>query len=71
VPGISRTPSSYLAPVAAVFLALGDAEGALEWLERSYQQKNPSLRFINRTHYRRLEGNPRFVDLLRRVGLPQ
>jgi eukaryotic-like serine/threonine-protein kinase len=59
----------YLAPVAAVFLALGDAEGALDWLERANGQKHPSLRFIVRRHYASLESEARFSDLLQRIGL--
>jgi tetratricopeptide (TPR) repeat protein len=60
----------YIAHVAPVFLALGQVDDALEWLERFYAQRHPSLRFIVRRHYARLEGDPRFLDLLRRIGVP-
>lgn len=57
--------------VAWVLLALDDAEGALAWLERSYQQKHPGLRFIARSPGPHLASDPRYVDLRRRIGLPQ
>ena len=57
--------------VATVFLALDDVAGALEWLERSYRQRHPSLRFINwRSEFARLEDDPRYTDIRRRIGLP-
>jgi Flp pilus assembly protein TadD len=56
--------------VAWVLLALDDVEGALAWLERSYQQKHPILRLMGRSRDPRLADDPRYVDLLRRIGLP-
>lgn len=56
--------------VATVFLALGEVEGALAWLERSYEQRHPGLRFIGGiAGFAPLEGDPRFADLRRRIGL--
>jgi adenylate cyclase len=55
--------------LATVFLALNDVEGALAWLELSYQERHPQLRFIGGLRYARLENDPRFLDLLRRIGL--
>ncbi|MBA4159633.1 MAG: tetratricopeptide repeat protein [Gemmatimonadetes bacterium] len=61
----------YAPHVAWVLLALDDVEGALAWLERSYQQKHPILRFMGRSRDPRLADDPRYADLLRRIGLPQ
>jgi TolB-like protein/Flp pilus assembly protein TadD len=56
--------------VATVLLALNDTEGALAWLEQAYRERHPQLRFIATVPgYGPLAGDPRFVDLLRRVGL--
>lgn len=52
-----------------VLLALDDVEGALAWLERAYQQKNPGLRFIERSRDPHLAHDPRYLDLWRRIGL--
>ncbi|MGE5715684.1 MAG: tetratricopeptide repeat protein, partial [Acidobacteriota bacterium] len=62
VPGSSR---------ALCCLGLGDLERALEWLERGYEQRDsllPYLRVIRA--FRPLDPDPRFQDLLRRLGLP-
>lgn len=61
----------YQPGLAAVFSALGDVDGAIDWLERSYQQKHPSLRFLGGPAFASLEGDPRYRDLRRRIGLPQ
>jgi tetratricopeptide (TPR) repeat protein len=60
----------YRPVVGAVFVALGDVDGALEWLERSYQQRHPQLRFIAGREDPRLANDLRYLDLLRRIGLP-
>jgi hypothetical protein len=40
------------------------------WLEQAYRERHPMLRFIaGRPEYTPLEADPRFVDLLRRIGL--
>jgi TolB-like protein/DNA-binding SARP family transcriptional activator len=59
--------------VASVLLALDDVDGALAWLERSYQQRHPSLRLnvLARLRDSPLGDDPRFLDLRRRVGLPR
>ena len=56
--------------VATVFSALNDLDGAIDWLERSYQQRHPVLRFIDGPTFARLEGDPRYLELRRRIGLP-
>jgi TolB-like protein/Flp pilus assembly protein TadD len=59
--------------VAIVFLSLDDTDAALEWLERSYRQRHPQLRFMGGNTspgFEALDGDPRYQDLLRRVGLP-
>ena len=56
--------------VATVFLALDDVDGALLWLQRSYAQRHPQLRLIGQhASLARLDGDARFVDLMRRVGV--
>jgi TolB-like protein/DNA-binding SARP family transcriptional activator len=63
------------AHVATVFLAMDDVEGALDWLERSERERNPELRaralaVLKDPLFARLQPEPRFRDLLRRVGFP-
>jgi len=56
--------------VATVLLALNDLEGALDWLERSYGERHPQLRFIaGDPIFKPFEVEPRYIDLLRRIGV--
>ena len=58
--------------LAAVYLYAGDRDRALEWLEKSYEERDPNLPFIGRgPKWDPLRSDPRFQDLLRRIGLPQ
>jgi len=68
--GAART-GVYEPFAATVFSALGDVDGAIGWLERSYRQKHPLLRFLGGPGFASLERDPRYRDLLRRIGLPQ
>jgi tetratricopeptide (TPR) repeat protein len=57
--------------VATVFLALGDVEGAISWLESAYLERHPDLlRLPADPRFAALKGDPRFMDLLDRIGLP-
>jgi TolB-like protein len=61
----------YLNPVhiAAVYSALGDKDQAIEWLERGYRGKNSWMKWIAiEPQLERLRTDPRFQDLVRRVG---
>jgi len=57
--------------VAAVYTALGDKDRAFVWLEKAYAAHSPSLPgFLVYPLFDPLRSDPRFKDLLRRVGLP-
>jgi hypothetical protein len=52
------------------YLGLGDNEQALAWLERAYQEHAPILQYIKvHPFLDPLRNDPRFTDLVRRVGL--
>lgn len=56
--------------VATVLLALDDLEGALDWLERSFGERHPQLRFIGGDPtFKPFEVEPRYRELLRRIGV--
>ena len=60
-------PPSYL---AIVYLALGDKEKALEYLNRSYQDRSEQLLYLGvEPLVDPLRGDPRFDALLKQVGL--
>jgi TolB-like protein/DNA-binding winged helix-turn-helix (wHTH) protein/tetratricopeptide (TPR) repeat protein len=58
--------------MAAVYVGLGDKEQALIWLERAYQDKSECFIELKAdAMFDPLRSDPRFVNLLRRVGLEE
>jgi TolB-like protein/thioredoxin-like negative regulator of GroEL len=58
--------------VAAVYAALGEKERAFEWLERAYEERTTWMVYLGTSpQFDSLRSDPRFADLLRRVGLPE
>jgi TolB-like protein/DNA-binding winged helix-turn-helix (wHTH) protein/Flp pilus assembly protein TadD len=57
------------ANIALIHVGLGDQDTALEWLNKAYDARfNPSI--LLRPAFDPLRANPRFKDLLHRIGLP-
>jgi TolB-like protein/Flp pilus assembly protein TadD len=57
--------------IALIHVGLGDTERAMQWLERAYQERSDGLVFLKvDPRLDRLRSDPRFVSLVRRVGLP-
>jgi serine/threonine-protein kinase len=57
--------------LANVYAALGDKDQAFEWLEKAYRERAPQLRGIKiGPVWDPLRSDPRFADLLKRIGLP-
>lgn len=62
----------YVSPynVALIYNGLGEREETLAWLEQGYQKRDPRLTFLKvEPKWNNLRSDPRFQDLLRRVGL--
>jgi TolB-like protein/Flp pilus assembly protein TadD/predicted Ser/Thr protein kinase len=60
-------------PIAMLYTELKDKESAFEWLEKAYQRHSGGLGLISLkgdTEYDSLRSDPRFADLLRRMGFP-
>lgn len=65
--GQRRSPGMYLAPVCA---GLGDMDRAFAWLEKDFQAHSGGLVYITFFPiYDTLRDDPRYTDLLRRMGL--
>jgi serine/threonine protein kinase/tetratricopeptide (TPR) repeat protein len=70
---IQASAYRYVAPseIASIYFAAGDKERGFEWLEKAYNERESSLEEIRDdpaiAPYR---SDPRFADLLRRMGLP-
>ena len=57
--------------VATVYVGLGDNDSAFEWLERDFGNRVPNLPQIRIFgQWQGLGKDPRYFDLLRRMGLP-
>ncbi len=58
--------------IAAQSAMIGETEEAMTWLERAYEERDPQL-LIAKTDPRLdpLRSDPRFQDLLRRIGFPE
>jgi TolB-like protein/Tfp pilus assembly protein PilF len=55
--------------IAMVYASLGDADQAMNWLEKGFEERfNPGV--LLRPGFDPLRSDPRFQNLLRRVGLP-
>ncbi len=58
--------------VAYVYAALGDADATFEWLEKAYERRSLELRQIHvDSGFDAIRSDPRFQDLLRRIGFPE
>jgi tetratricopeptide (TPR) repeat protein len=57
--------------VSGVYAGLGEKDKAFEWLEKGFQTKEdlPSIKW--RIPFESLRDDPRFKDLLKRMGLPE
>jgi len=59
-------------PIAGVYVGLGDNDSAMAWLEKAYQRhSNWAIALKVLKDLEPLRQDPRFVDLLRRMGLPE
>ena len=66
---------TYVSPymIAVIYSGLGQKDKAFEFLEKAYQERSPDIAYFLRADLRldTLRQDPRFQDLLRRVGFPQ
>jgi len=57
--------------MAQVFVGLGDKERAFEWLDKAYQHQAYWLKALKTDFmFDPLRSDPRFKDMLHRMGLP-
>jgi serine/threonine-protein kinase len=55
-----------------LYNGLGERNEAFAWLERGLEQRDPKIAFLKvEPKWNNLRDDPRFVDLMRRVGLSQ
>jgi TolB-like protein/tetratricopeptide (TPR) repeat protein len=69
-----RSKQTYVSPysIAAGYARLGEKDEAFAWLEKAYQERNYRMTLLKvDPQLDSLRSDPRFADLLRRVGLTQ
>jgi TolB-like protein/DNA-binding winged helix-turn-helix (wHTH) protein/Tfp pilus assembly protein PilF len=63
-PGFTNAPH-----IAMIYASMGDNDQAIHWLEKAYEERfNPSI--LLRSGFDPLRSDPRFEELMRRIGLP-
>lgn len=56
--------------IAAVYIALGNKDEAFRWLERAFEEHSyPLHTFLFSPEFRPLYPDPRFADLVRKIGV--
>ena len=68
-----QAKQGYVSPFlfAKVYVALGEKERAIEWLEKGYENREESSAWLNSDpSFDSLRSEPRFKKLVRRIGLP-
>ncbi len=66
----SNSIYSHGSEIAVIYAALGDRDQAMSWLEKGYEERfNPGV--LLRPGFDPLRSDPRFQDLVRRLGLPR
>ncbi len=70
---IGYSKENYASPVfiAVVFASLGEKEQVFVWLEKAFRERNPDLVTYLKNHhgFDPVRSDPRFTELLRKIGL--
>ena len=69
-----QSSRSYVSPydIAFVYAGLGDKDKLFQWLNKAAEDRSTALAEINvHPRFDKLRKDPRFQDLLRRLGLPE
>jgi tetratricopeptide (TPR) repeat protein len=69
---IARLPKTYCLPsdIAIFFVMAGEKEKAMEWLEKGFEIHDPIFPYLGLPYFDGIRSDPRFQNILRRVGLP-
>jgi TolB-like protein/DNA-binding winged helix-turn-helix (wHTH) protein/Flp pilus assembly protein TadD len=65
----SNPNSSFVPEIATIYVALGDRDQAMAWLEKGYEERfNPGV--LLRPGFDPIRPDPRFQDMMKRIGIP-
>jgi len=67
----STDPESEIRPIsiASTYGMIGENEKAMEWLEKAFILHDVSSEFNFNIHFKKLHNNPRYIALLKKMGL--
>ncbi len=57
--------------IASLSATIGETDEAFDWLERGYREHDPLMVLLKLPVFDPLRSDPRFQDLLRRIGFPE
>ena len=58
--------------IAAAYMGLGEKDKVFAWLEKDFEARNGKLGEVRwQVQFETLRDDPRFKDLLKRMGLPE
>jgi eukaryotic-like serine/threonine-protein kinase len=58
--------------IGFIYAAMGDKDNAFAWLEKGYKEKSDSIQYVKTAHLvDPVRSDPRYADLLKRMGFPQ
>jgi hypothetical protein len=64
----------YVSPyeIARYYALMGDRDHTFEWLEKAYAERSGRMEYAkNEVCFEPFHSGPRYIDLLKRMGLPQ
>jgi len=65
-----QTPSPFI--IGGLYTLLGDKDKAFEWLEKAYREQDALMPwFIRNPFFNSIRSDPRYHDLMHRLGVPQ
>ncbi len=70
----NKSRAEYISPyeIATYYALMGDRDQAFDWLEKAYKERSARLEYIkSEDFFDSLRSDPRYLDLMRRMGLPQ
>jgi len=70
----NESQREYVSPydIARYYALMGDRDHTFEWLEKAYAERSGTMEYIKtEDFFEPFHSDPRYIDLLKRMGLPQ
>jgi eukaryotic-like serine/threonine-protein kinase len=70
----NKSRAEYISPyeIATYYALMGDRDQAFDWLEKAYKERSARLEYVkSEDFFDNFRSDPRYLDLMRRMGLPQ